>query len=417
MGDREREGGRLMRVVFSVLLLTLCFIVTHPAPARVLTGADVLVEKRLDLLSGKRVALVTNHTGRLSNGEFTVDVLVKRGVRVVRLFSPEHGIRGRVVAGESVVDSVDARSGIPVVSLYGKIEKPTPAMLADIDVIVYDIQDVGARFYTYISTMKLCMEAAAENGLEFLLLDRPNPLGGLKVDGPIMEDSLRSFVGMLPIPVVYGLTCGELAGMINGERWLSGGLRAKLTVVSMEGWKRSMLWEATGLPWVPPSPNIPFPGSALIYPATCYIEGTNLSEGRGTPRPFETVGAPFLDGGRLSSALNALKLKGVKISPTSFTPRSSKFKGDSCQGILLEVTDGAAFEPLRTALSLLKTAQSSSSENFTVNRHGFLRLMGSSRVYDMLRRGENVGKMIGSWKKQTKAFERESRSYFLYPAN
>ncbi len=406
-----------MKGVFYALFLILCFIVAHPAPARVLTGADMLVEKRLDLLAGKRVALVTNHTGRLSNGESTLDVLVRKGVRVVRLFGPEHGIRGTAGAGESVVDTIDAKTGIPLVSLYGKIQKPTPAMLADIDVMVYDIQDVGARFYTYISTMKLCMEAAAENGLEFLVLDRPNPLGGLKVDGPIMEDSLRSFVGMLPIPVVYGLTCGELAGMINGERWLSGGLRAKLTVVRMEGWKRTMLWEATGLAWEPPSPNIPLPGSALVYPATCYLEGTNLSEGRGTPRPFEIVGAPFLDGVRLSSALNALKLKGVKISPTSFTPQASKFKGESCQGVLLEVTDAAAFEPLRTALSLLKTVQSSSSENFTMNRHGFLRLMGSSEVYDMLRGGGNVEKMIGSWKKQTKAFERQSRFYYLYPVN
>jgi len=399
-----------------LVLLALCAL-AFSAPARVLTGADLLVEKRMDLVAGKRVALVTNHTGRLSNGEFLLNALLKKGVRVVRLFGPEHGIRGAAGAGEAVVDTIDTETGIPVVSLYGRTQKPTPAMLADVDVMVYDIQDVGARFYTYISTMKLCMEASAENGVEFLVLDRPNPLGGLKVDGPVLEDSLKSFVGMLPIPVVYGLTCGELAEMINGERWLANGIRAKLTVVRMEGWNRSMLWEDTGLTWVPPSPNIPFPGSALAYPSTCYLEGTNLSEGRGTSRPFETVGAPFLDGVRLSSSLNALKLKGVRISPTSFTPEASKFKGEPCQGVLLEVADPAAFEPLRTALSLFKTLNSLSPGDFMINRPGFVRLMGSSQVYEMLLRGESVDKMIRSWDERAKAFGRKSRAYRVYAAN
>jgi uncharacterized protein YbbC (DUF1343 family) len=406
-----------MSSVFYLLMLLVCFVVVDSAAARVLTGADVLVEERLDLLAGQRIALVTNHTGRLSNGEFTLDMLLRKGIRIVRLFGPEHGIRGTAGAGESVADTIDAKTGIPVVSLYGKLQKPTPAMLADIDMMVYDIQDVGARFYTYISTMKLCMEASAENGLDFVVLDRPNPLGGLKVDGPIMEDSLRSFVGLLPIPVVYGLTCGELAEMINGERWLSGGKQARLTVVRMEGWKRSLLWDATGLPWVAPSPNIPFPGSALAYPATCYLEGTNLSEGRGTPRPFETVGAPFLDGVRLSSALKELKLHGVKISPISFIPGASKFKGESCQGVLMEVTDASEFEPLRTALSLLKVVLSSHSTDFEMNRRGFLRLMGDSGVYDMLQEGASVEKMIESWEKQTIAFQEKSTLYYLYPVN
>ncbi|MEK9136788.1 MAG: DUF1343 domain-containing protein, partial [Bacteroidota bacterium] len=227
------------------------------------------MSKELNLVKGKKVGLITNHTGRLSSGQHLVDTLLAQGISVVALFGPEHGVRGEAAAGEKVGDTIDAKTGIPVFSLYGKTRTPTSDMLRDVDVLVYDIQDVGARFYTYISTMGLCMKAAIESGIPFIVLDRPNPLGGLKVEGPILEDSLKSFVGMYPIPLVYGLTCGELAMMINGEGWLATSAKADLTVVRMEGWTRSMLWDDTGLSWIRPSPNIPTPVTALVYPGTC----------------------------------------------------------------------------------------------------------------------------------------------------
>jgi uncharacterized protein YbbC (DUF1343 family) len=302
----------------SVFVLLTVPAALHCQP-RVSTGADVLVAEHLDLLKGKRVGLITNHTGRVSSGEFLVDVLLGKKINVVALFGPEHGIRGEAAAGDAVDDGVDDQTGIAVYSLYGATRKPTPTMLEGVDILMYDIQDVGVRFYTYISTMGLAMEAAAEHGIPFVVVDRPNPIGGLKLDGPVLIDSLRSFVGMYPIPVAYGLTCGELAVMIKSEGWLDLA-KLDLTVIWMEGWKRTMLWDDTGCPWVRPSPNIPTPATALVYPATCFIEATNVSEGRGTERPFHFIGAPFIDGGTLSGKLNALRLPGVRFSPTEFTP-------------------------------------------------------------------------------------------------
>lgn len=271
------------------LSICCCLIIASSATVfaqpGVKLGNDVLVERHLQLLEGKRVGLIVNHTARLSSGQYLVDMLVQRGIVIVALFGPEHGIRGEGLAGEKISDTKDEKTGIPIYSLYGKTRKPTAEMLANVDMLVYDIQDVGVRFYTYISTMGLCMAAAAEKGIPFIVLDRPNPLGGEKVDGPILDDSLKSFVGMYPIPIVYGLTCGELAKMINAEGWfatkesgLLNRLKCNLTVITMEGWKRKMPWGDTGLEWVPPSPNIKSAQTALVYPMTCLIEATNISE-------------------------------------------------------------------------------------------------------------------------------------------
>ncbi len=372
----------------AVLLLafigvTKCWSAGLPEP-KVKLGNDVLMEKHLDLLKGKRVGLIINQTARLSSGKFLVDVLIQKGVKIVALFGPEHGVRGEAAAGEKVSDTIDQKSGIPIFSLYGKTRKPTPPMLANVDVLVYDIQDVGARFYTYISTMGLCMEAAAEKGIPFVVLDRPNPLGGLKIDGPVMEDSLKSFVGMYPIPVVYGLTCGELAMMINEEGWLSGKSKCKLTVIRVEGWARSMLWPDSGLNWIPPSPNIPTIGAASTYPATCFIEATNISEGRGTEKPFQYIGAPFIDGELLAKDLNKLSLEGVVFSAVLFTPTSSKFTGERCSGVFVDVTDANMFGQLKTAMALIRQLQASYPTEFKLRKSSFLRLMGSQEVYDSL---------------------------------
>lgn len=382
-------------------------------PVRV--GADILVRDRLAVLQTKRVGIITNHTGRLSNGTPLVDTLVARGIRVTALFGPEHGIRGAAAAGEKLADARDPATGIPVYSLYGAVRKPTAAMLANVDLLLYDIQDVGVRFYTYISTMALAMEAAAERGIPFVVLDRPNPLGGTLTDGPVRVDSLTSFVGHLPVPVVYGLTCGELARMIAGEGWLAGGVRPDLTVIPMEGWERRMLWTDTGLPWPRPSPNLPTFHCALIYPATCFIEATALSEGRGTDAPFRMVGAPFVDGALLATRLQGHALPGVQWSPVRFTPRSSKHAKVSCGGIRGDVTDPAAFRPMLTALTLLSEIRKAYPAEIGVRPGAMNRLMGSTVPYAELAGGRSPGAIPPLWQEETARFEARAAHYRLYP--
>jgi len=416
MGDRpfDRDAGE---PAVSVLILLLALL-QQPAgfqPPRVKTGAQVLLEHRLSLLSGKRVGLITNHTGRLASGELLLDALVRSGITVTALFGPEHGIRGTSGAGETVADSLDRATGIPVYSLYGRIRKPVPAMLERVDVLVYDMQDVGARFYTYLSTLGLCMEAAAEKGIPFVVLDRPDPLGGDLVDGPVLPDSLRSFVGAFPIPVVYGLTAGELASMANGEGWLARGERAELTVVRMEGWTRSMRWEQTGLPWVPPSPNIRRPGTQFIYPATCYLEATNISEGRGTGEPFHIIGAPFLRVGELSRLIRGSHHDDIAVVDTVFTPGESKYRGVTCTGVHLEVVSEDSIRPVAAGLGILSALVRSCGDSLSVNRRGLARLLGDPDAIDLLRQGKRVGEIARRWEAPLRAFREKSAVYFAYP--
>jgi uncharacterized protein YbbC (DUF1343 family) len=357
------------------------------------TGADRLVAERCSLLTGKGVGLVTNHTGRLASGEYLVDALLRKKVQVRALFGPEHGIRGVTEGGEQIVDSVDAKTGIPVFSLYGRVNKPTPEMLKDIDLLVYDIQDVGARFYTYISTMKLCMEAAAERGIPFVVLDRPNPLGDL-VDGPIVEDSLRSFVGIVPVPVVYGLTAGELATMINECGWLEGGKRAELIVVWMNGWIRAM---RNTTPWIPPSPNIKHPATVDVYPSTCLIEATNVSEGRGTDAPFHIFGAPWVQKQELAARLNAARLPGVRFSPVSFTPVSSKHAGVECHGVALSIDSLALYRPLLTGVTILAVLRELYPDSLVIRPRSLGRLLGMGEGYMMLMSGVPASTIEARW--------------------
>jgi uncharacterized protein YbbC (DUF1343 family) len=404
-----------MHSITALLLILTLNAHTGTLSRRVSTGADKLLESSLSILQGKHVALVTNQTGRLSDGTFLVDTLVARRIDVVALFGPEHGIRGGAGAGEQVGDTTDPNTGIKVYSLFGQRTKPTREMLRGVDVLIYDIQDVGVRFYTYISTMKLTMEAAAEAGIPFVVLDRPNPHGGVHLDGPVIEDSLRSFVGSVPVPLIYGLTCGELAQMINGEGWLANGIRADLHVVSMEGWRRDMFWEDTQLPWVPPSPNIKTPASALVYPGTCLLEGTNISEGRGTTSPFQTVGAPFVNGGKLWAAMTGLNLKGVRFSATTFTPTSSKHIGQKCRGITIEVMDANAFEPMRVGLELIGVFQKLNPGELTIRESWFNRLIGQAKVLRLLKQGIEPEEIRRSWIPGLENFRRISGKYYLYP--
>ncbi|MGA9116474.1 MAG: DUF1343 domain-containing protein [Bacteroidota bacterium] len=368
---------RLLRVKAGVRAGILLVLVPTSAASVVQTGADVLLCERLDLVRGARVGLITNQTGRLTSGVRLVDALLDNKVDVCALFSPEHGIRGDAPAGAQVADTVDVSTGVPVISLHGKARAPTPAALSRLDVMVYCIQDAGVRFYTYTSTMILAMEACAEQGVRFVVLDCPNPQGGKRLEGPLLEDSLRSFLGMLPVPVLYGLTPGELALMANGEGWLRGGRRADLTVVPLRGWARSMLWPGTGLPWRPPSPNLPGFQSAMVYPATCLLEATNVSEGRGTPRPFEWFGAPWVDGEALACSLSALGLPGIGFRPVRFTPSGSKHAGRLCGGAEMAVANPLTARVVETGLHILGTLHRLYPDSLRVDLHGLRRRVGA----------------------------------------
>ena len=305
------------------------------------TGIEVLRENGFDILQGKRVGLVTNPTGVDSRLNSTIDILYAApGVKLAALFGPEHGVRGDFAAGDKVESTTDSRTGIPVYSLYGKTPRPTPEMLAGIDVLVYDIQDIGCRSYTYITTMSLAMEAAAQQKIPFVVLDRPNPLGGVRMEGNIVEKPFTSFVSMFPIPYVYGLTCGELARMLNEEKMLTDGVSCALTVVPMKGWKRTMIFPETGLPWVPTSPHVPRDVTSLHYVSTGILgELGVISEGVGYTLPFETFAAEWIDPALLAERMNALNLKGVIFRPITYKPFYGRSMGKTLKGVQVHLLD------------------------------------------------------------------------------
>ncbi len=403
--------------LFSLFMFAAC---SSTPPVK--TGADILLTDRLDLVQGKRVGIVTNHTALLSDGTHLVDALHARSdVDVKVLFGPEHGIRGDAPDGDAITDSDDPATGIPVVSLYGAIRKPTPEMLADVDVLVFDIQDVGVRFYTYISTMSYAMEAAAENNIPFIVLDRPNPIRGTLVEGFIRTDSLRSFVGLHPIPIAYGMTVGELARLINGEGWLEGGITADLVVVGCAGWQRDKWYDETGLTWVKPSPNMPTLATATVYPGTCLIEGTNLSEGRGTPKPFETIGAPYVDGGKWAERLNAAGIPGVRFEPVMFTPvaipnttTNPKYKDEECNGVSVIVTDRDALQPVAMATAMIVTAKELFGEAFGWRVSAIDRLSGTPAFRTAVDEGKSAEEIVGMWKSDLEDFAKIRGQYMLY---
>jgi uncharacterized protein YbbC (DUF1343 family) len=333
-----------LSLCMSLLLSPLSFASLHAQTATVRTGVEVLRDRKFDVLQGKRVGLITNPTGVDRLLQSTIDILHgESGLKLVALFGPEHGVRGDHAAGDIVGAAIDSATGIPVYSLYGATRKPTADMLQDIDVLVYDIQDIGCRSYTYISTMGLAMEAAADRGIPFVVLDRPNPLGGERVEGTPVEDEYRSFVSQYAIPYVYGLTCGELAGMLNGEGLLEGGRRCSLTVVPMDGWKRSMVFEETGLPWVPTSPHVPHPWSPLYYVATGVLgELGVVSEGVGYTLPFQVLAAEWINAQSLTDSMNGLQLPGLRFRPITFVPFYGRDAGKRLHGVQVYVLDPRA---------------------------------------------------------------------------
>jgi len=301
-------------------------------------------------LAGKRLGLITNPTGVTRSLDATLDVLHRDGrFRLVAAFGPEHGLRGEAQDAAHIGDFRDERTGLPVYSLYGANRRPTPEALAGLDALIFDIQDAGVRFYTYISTMVLAMRTCAEVGKEFIVLDRPNPISGALVEGGILDKRFTSFVGACPVPVRHGLTVGELAMWANETL----GIGCELTVCKMMGWRRTMWADDTGLPWVMPSPNLPSLDTATVYPGACFVEGTNVSEGRGTTRPFELIGAPWIDGRALADLLNDLGLAGCRFRPVFFEPRFSKHAGQVCGGVQIHVLDRDVFRPVRTGVHIL----------------------------------------------------------------
>jgi uncharacterized protein YbbC (DUF1343 family) len=326
------------------------------APAAVRPGLDVFLADVPSWAAGKRLGLIANFASVDHSGRSNIDLLAARSdVKLVALFAFEHGLRGDIQAGVPISNSTDERTGLPVYSLYGEIRKPTPQMLENVDVLVYDVQDVGARPYTRVSTMALSMQAAAEKGIPFVVFDRPNPLGGVHMEGPVLEPAFASFVGMYPIPLRHGMTVGELARMYN-ERF---GIRADLRVIPVLGLRRVDRMETTGLPWLGTSPNIRRLEAARLYPGTVLVEGTNLSEGRGTPTPFEVMGAPWLRAEDVARELTALGLPGFRVEATRFAVAADarKYGGQTLPGVRLTVTDPEAFRPVRTALHLLEVTR------------------------------------------------------------
>ncbi len=405
-------------------------------------GIEVFMDKHLGLVKGKRVGLITNPTGVSSRLENSVDLFYRNPeINLVALYGPEHGVRGNAQAGEYVPFYIDERYdipeySIPVFSLYGQSLKPAKGMFKDIDeymrsfdtedrgkvpeqsmvesidVLVFDIQDVGTRIYSYVATMAYCMEACAENDIEFIVLDRPNPINGIDVEGPLLEyPEYSSFVGLYPVPVRHGMTVGELASYFN-DKFLAK--KADLTVIPMEGWRRELWYDETSLPWVIPSPNMPTLATATVYPGQVFLEGTNVSEGRGTTKPFELFGAPWIDGFRLAEKLNGLALPGVKFREAWFTPTFSKYKGELCGGVHIHIVDRHQYKSFDTSLHIIQTVMQLYPEHFEFHDAYFDKIMGTSRLRESLERGVGVRNIIESYIEELDSFSKRIKSYLLY---
>jgi uncharacterized protein YbbC (DUF1343 family) len=408
--------------------------VSHRPPVKL--GDEVLFEKHLDLIRGKHVGLITNPTGLDSHLDNVIDKFrAQPDVSLVALYGPEHGVRGNAQAGQFVAFYYDDHLKLPVFSLYGQTHKPPADMMTNIDeymrsfdtqhtgkqvetgmlnsvdVMVFDLQDVGTRVYTYLATMAYAMQAAADADIPFIVLDRPNPIGGA-MEGPILEyPKYSSFIGLYPIPLRHGMTVGELAQLFN-DHFLKK--KANLIVVPMENWSRSEWFDETGLPWVMPSPNLPTLDSATVYPGQVIFEGTNLSEGRGTTKPFEMFGAPWIDGFVLAQKLNDLHLPGVKFREVWFTPTFSKFSGQQCGGCQLHVTDRNAYQSIATTLSILSVIKQLYGDKLEFHAKYFDDVLGNSSVREALERGEPVDKIVASYQPGLNQFINLSQPYLLY---
>jgi uncharacterized protein YbbC (DUF1343 family) len=405
----------------------------HPS---VKTGVEVLFAKHLDLIRGKRVGLITNPTGVDSQLDSIIEMFRSHpDVKLVALYGPEHGVRGNAQAGEYVPFYFDEHYQLPVFSLYGQTHKP-PAdmmtnideymrtfdtqhtgkqveagMMSSVDVMVFDLQDVGTRVYTFEATMAYAMQACADAKIPFIVLDRPNPIGGVAMEGPILEPKYGSFIGLYSIPLRHGMTMGELAQFFNAKFLPK---KCDLTVVPMENWTRDEWFDETGLPWILPSPNLPTLESAAVYPGQVILEGTNLSEGRGTTKPFEFFGAPWIDGFVLARKLNELKLPGVKFREVYFTPTFSKFAGTNCGGCEIHVTDRNQFQPVATTLTILATVEKIYGDELEFHASYFDKVLGNARVLEELQRGEPAEKIVAGFQPDLNDFAKLREPFLLY---
>jgi uncharacterized protein YbbC (DUF1343 family) len=374
---------------------------------RVQTGIDVLEAQKFAPLRGKRIAIITNHTGLDAQGKSTIDLLTHAaGVQVVALFSPEHGLAGRL--DEKVASGKDPSTGLPVYSLYGENRRPTDDMLQGIDALVFDIQDAGVRFYTYTATMGYCMEEAAKRHIAFYVLDRPNPIGGEVVEGPMLDSDKTSFVAFYPLPVRYGLTIGELAQLFNSENHIN----VDLHVIAMKNWRRNYLFESTGIRWIPPSPNLRTMKGAVTYPGLEILQNAGVSVGRGTETPLEQFGAPWMDGEKVAAALNGAGLPGLKFAGQSFIPVSGLYMGRRCGGVSIRIGDRGAVRAMRLGIEIAALLERMYPKDFDVEKT--ITLLGNAETVQKLKGGASAAEIVGSWQPSLAEFEQTRRKYFLY---
>jgi len=408
---------RKLALIFLIIFLSASFI-----QSKVRLGNDKLIKEYFYLIESKNIGVIANHSSVLENGEHLIDYLFKtKKVKIISAFGPEHGFRGDAPAGEKIETSIDERTGIKVYSLYGITNKPTSEMLKGIDVLIFDIQDVGARFYTYISTLYLCLESAAENKIQFIMCDRPNPIGGDKVDGPILKQEFKSFVGIAPIPVQHGMTIGELALYFNDLIESEKNIRADLIVLQMENWKRNQLFDKTELNWIKPSPNIVKLETALVYPGTCLFEATNISEGRGTHSPFLQIGAPFINNHELIEELKKLNFNSVDIQTVQFVPVdipgmsiNPKFENQTCNGILIKVKDPENFYPVQFGLALVSTLRKLYPDDFKINTKRMNLLIGDDNITVLLNSGTDFQIIVNLYQNELNQFKQIRNKYLLY---
>jgi len=413
-----------IKYILVLLLITFspAIVAQNIVAKRVLVGAEVLLMDSLELIQGKKIGIVTNHSSIVFNKMLLVDTLFKRSdLKIIALYGPEHGIRGDNADGAKIVDGKDSVTGIPVYSLYGKINKPTKEMLKDVDVLMFDIQDVGARFYTFISTLFYSIQAAAENNIPIIVLDRPNPIGGLNVDGPVLKPEFKSFVGIAPIPIMHGMTVGELAQYFNNPELLGNNLKANLKVIKLKFWERKFYYDRCKLKWIKPSPNITYVVTSIVYPGMCLLEGTNISEGRGTEFPFLLIGAPFLNSELVINELKKLGLTGVEFESKSFVPKeipnvatNPKYKGESCQGIKISVGNRYQFEPVKFAVKLLYAIHKIHPKEFSFKDSRFDKLAGDKKLREMILAGKKPDEIFKEWQKELEDFNQIRNKYLLY---
>ena len=386
-------------------------------------GLDVLVDSNINLLQGKRIGVITNQTGVNTEGKHIVDLLFQAdGVELVALFGPEHGIRGNIEGGFKIDTQVDNKTGVPILSLYGKTKKPTPEMLENIDLLIFDIQDIGTRFYTYISTMSVAMEAAAENNIPFMVLDRPNPIMGAIVEGPVLEEGFESFVGIHKIALRHGMTIGELAVLFNEEKFLANGIKADLTVVKLENWKRNHYYNEFGIEWIKPSPNIPDIETAFLYPGIGLLEATIVSEGRGTTRPFKNIGAPWLNNVTLLHKLQLLKFEGISVDTTSYVPvdmpgiaMNPKFEGQKCFGLQLSITDPYEFQSAAFGINLICLIKKLHPDRFAWRSERGIDIMsGTDKFRKAVDSGKTAEQILKILHQDVLEFKELREKYLLY---